>query len=101
MHWVERGPCRTQPERMFAEGNAQNEAKAVCAACPVRLECLAYALDHREEYGVWGAMTERERRALLRRRPEVTSWAAVFRRTGAREQPEPVRAPAVGNALRD
>ncbi|MFI6061796.1 WhiB family transcriptional regulator [Streptomyces sp. NPDC051286] len=77
MDWVDRGLCRTRPERMFAEG-AQNEAKAVCADCPVRLDCLAYALDNREEYGVWGAMTERERRALLRRRPAVTSWAEIF-----------------------
>ncbi|WP_121711829.1 WhiB family transcriptional regulator [Streptomyces sp. E5N91] len=97
MHWVDRGPCRTQPEKMFAEGIAQNEAKAVCAACPVRLECLAYALDHREQYGVWGAMTERERRALLRRRPEVTSWAAVFRRVAPQEEPAPVSDSARGD----
>ncbi|MFG2356896.1 WhiB family transcriptional regulator [Streptomyces sp. NPDC048521] len=82
MDWVDRGLCRTQPDRMFAEGAAQNQAKAVCVACTVRLDCLAYALDHREEYGVWGAMTERERRALLRSRPAVTSWAEVFRTVG-------------------
>ncbi|MGW0858579.1 WhiB family transcriptional regulator [Streptomyces sp. NPDC002690] len=80
MDWAERGPCRAQPERMFAEGAAQKEAKAVCAGCPVRLDCLAHALDHREEYSVWGAMTERERRALLRRRPDVRSWAQLFAR---------------------
>ncbi|MEV7080935.1 WhiB family transcriptional regulator [Streptomyces sp. NPDC093516] len=79
MYWAERGLCRSQPDRMFAEGAAQAEAKTVCVECPVRLDCLAYALDHREEYGVWGAMTERERRALLRRRPAVTSWAEAFR----------------------
>ncbi|MGP4013892.1 WhiB family transcriptional regulator [Streptomyces sp. 4N124] len=79
MDWADRGLCRTQPDRMFVEGTAQNQAKAVCLDCPVRFECLAHALDHREEYGVWGAMTERERRALLRRRPAVTSWAEVLR----------------------
>ncbi len=42
--------------------------------CAVRTECLADALDHRVEFGVWGGMTERERRALLRRRPDVLSW---------------------------
>jgi WhiB family redox-sensing transcriptional regulator len=42
--------------------------------CPVRTECLADALDNKVEFGVWGGMTERERRSLLRRRPEVTSW---------------------------
>lgn len=42
--------------------------------CKVRLECLSDALDNRVEFGVWGGMTERERRALLRRRPEIGSW---------------------------
>lgn len=42
--------------------------------CPVRTECLAEALDNRIEFGVWGGMTERERRSLLRRRPDVRSW---------------------------
>ncbi|MFF4354766.1 WhiB family transcriptional regulator [Streptomyces sp. NPDC001530] len=79
MDWADRALCRTQPDRMFVEGTAQNEAKTLCLNCPVRLDCLAHALDHREEYGVWGAMTERERRALLRRRPAVTSWAEIFR----------------------
>nr|WP_079083510.1 WhiB family transcriptional regulator [Streptomyces antibioticus] len=79
MDWADRALCRTQPDRMFVEGVAQNEAKALCLECPVRLDCLAHALDHREEYGVWGAMTERERRALLRRRPAVTSWAEILR----------------------
>ena len=37
-------------------------------------ECLAEALDNRTEFGVWGGMTERERRALLKRRPDITSW---------------------------
>lgn len=73
--WEARGKCRTgDPELLFVEGAAQNRAKAVCAGCPVRTECLAHALDHRIEYGVWGGLTERERRSLLRRRPTVTSW---------------------------
>jgi WhiB family redox-sensing transcriptional regulator len=46
----------------------------ICRGCVVRTECLADALDNRIEFGVWGGMTERERRALLRRRPDVTSW---------------------------
>ena len=44
----------------------------------MRTECLAHALDHRVEFGVWGGMTERQRRALLRARPEVTSWAELL-----------------------
>lgn len=84
MNWVGRGLCQTQPDRMFAEGAAQNGAKAVCVHCPVRVACLVHALDHREPYGVWGAMTERQRRALLRRHPDVTSWAEIIEETWAR-----------------
>ena len=47
-------------------------------SCPVRTECLADALDNRIEFGVWGGMTERERRALLRRRPNVLSWRRLL-----------------------
>ena len=50
----------------------------MCYGCPVRTECLADALDHQTEFGVWGGMTERERRALLRRRPHVTSWRRLL-----------------------
>ncbi|MET9959633.1 WhiB family transcriptional regulator [Streptomyces sp. NPDC006326] len=72
--WGERAVCRTgDPDELFVEGAAQNRAKAVCTGCPVRTECLAHALDNRIEHGVWGGMTERGGRSLLRRRPLVTS----------------------------
>ena len=45
---------------------------------PVILECGADALDNRVEFGVWGGMTERQRRALLKQHPEVVSWADFF-----------------------
>jgi len=77
--WASLGLCnKSDPDVLFVRGAAQNSAKSVCRACPVRAECLADALDNRVEYGVWGGMTERERRALLRRRPEVTSWRELF-----------------------
>ncbi|MFF4632698.1 MULTISPECIES: WhiB family transcriptional regulator [Streptomyces] len=77
--WSEQGLCRTaDPDDLFVEGAAQNQAKALCTGCGVRTECLAYALDQRIEFGVWGGMTERERRALLRRRPTVTSWRRLL-----------------------
>ncbi|MFF7474251.1 WhiB family transcriptional regulator [Streptomyces sp. NPDC008092] len=77
--WQARAKCRTaDPDDLFVEGAAQNRARAVCNGCPVRTECLAYALDHRIEHGVWGGMTERERRSLLRRRPTVTSWRILL-----------------------
>ncbi|MER6981045.1 WhiB family transcriptional regulator [Streptomyces carpinensis] len=77
--WAERATCRTaDPEQLFVEGAAQHQAKALCTGCPVRTECLAHALDNRIEHGIWGGMTERERRALLRRRPTVTSWRLLL-----------------------
>jgi len=77
--WAVRGACRaSDPDALFVQGAAQNRAKAVCFSCPVRTECLADALDHRIEFGVWGGMTERERRALLRRRPNVQSWRLLL-----------------------
>lgn len=73
--WVSRAGCRSgDPERLFVRGAAQREAASICRGCPVQLECLADALDHRVEFGVWGGLTERERRALLRERPDVTAW---------------------------
>lgn len=69
------GNCQNvDPDALFVQGAEQNRAKLLCRNCPVRTECLADALDGRINYGVWGGMTERERRALLRRRPDVASW---------------------------
>ncbi|MFE7650191.1 WhiB family transcriptional regulator [Streptomyces phaeoluteigriseus] len=77
--WSARAVCRSaDPEELFVEGAAQNRAKALCTGCPVRTECLAHALDHRIEHGIWGGMTERERRALLKRRPTVASWRRLL-----------------------
>jgi WhiB family transcriptional regulator, redox-sensing transcriptional regulator len=73
--WRVNAACRDEdPDGLFVRGKEQRKAKLVCIACPVRTECLAEALDGRIEFGVWGGMTERERRALLRRRPDVDSW---------------------------
>ncbi|WP_406066306.1 WhiB family transcriptional regulator [Streptomyces sp. NBC_01077] len=73
------GLCKTTPaDDLFVQGAAQNRAKALCTGCSVKAECLAYALDERIEHGVWGGMTERERRALLKRRPTVQSWARLL-----------------------
>ncbi len=77
--WSALSACRdTDPDELFVTGAAQNRAKAVCMGCPVRTECLSDALDNRVEFGVWGGMTERERRALLRRRPDVVSWRELL-----------------------
>lgn len=78
--WRLRGACGKDPDRLFVQGAAQRAAKQVCRPCPVRSRCLAEALDRRIEFGVWGGMTERERRALLRSRPDVRSWHDVLKR---------------------
>lgn len=73
--WRLQAQCRdADPDGLFVRGAEQNRAKVICMGCPVRTECLAEALDNRIDFGVWGGMTERERRALLRKRPDVHSW---------------------------
>lgn len=85
MAWADRGACRdVDPDSLFVPGAAQHRAKRVCASCPVRLECLAEALDNRMEFGIWGGLTERERRSLLRRRPDVVSWRPLLDATAMR-----------------
>jgi WhiB family redox-sensing transcriptional regulator len=77
--WPTLAACQDgDPDALFVQGAEQNVAKRICRSCPVRYECLADALDNRIEFGVWGGMTERERRALLRRHPQVASWRKMF-----------------------
>lgn len=76
--WTIRAKCRDMADALFPEGKDQKRARSVCVGCPVRSECLAEALDNRIEWGVWGGMTERERRALLRARPDIDSWHDVL-----------------------
>ena len=84
--WITQSACRDQdPDALFVQGAAQNRAKQVCGGCVVRVECLADALDNRIEFGVWGGKTERERRALLRQNPSVTSWWNLFAEGRARQ----------------
>ena len=57
-----------RPEAFFPEkGGSTREAKRVCRSCEVRAECLEYALEHDERFGIWGGLSERERRRLKRR----------------------------------
>jgi WhiB family transcriptional regulator, redox-sensing transcriptional regulator len=74
--WVSKALCRsTDPEELFVGGAAQRKATVICRGCPVIAECGADALDNRVEFGIWGGMTERQRRSLLRRHADVVSWA--------------------------
>lgn len=51
------------------KGSSSREAKKVCASCPVTSECLQYALDHDQRFGIWGGVSERERRKLKKATP--------------------------------
>ncbi|MEU6642520.1 WhiB family transcriptional regulator [Saccharomonospora sp. NPDC046836] len=73
--WRHRAACRDEDPELFfpvtdlGPGAQQTaRAKAVCARCPVREQCLRYALDNGLDHGIFGGMTERERRELVRRR---------------------------------
>ncbi|MCH0541696.1 WhiB family transcriptional regulator [Streptomyces sp. MUM 203J] len=80
--WQETALCaQTGPDLFFPEpGSSTREAKFLCGRCPSRGACLEYALTHDERFGVWGGLSEQERRALRR-----------SRRQGA---PRPERQPA-------
>ena len=66
--WMLEARCLdADPEAFFPEkGGSTREAKRICAMCPVQEECLAHALDNDERFGIWGGMSERERRRLKR-----------------------------------
>jgi len=68
LRWQDLALCaETDPESFFPEkGGSIREAKRTCRSCEVRAECLEYALGNDERYGVWGGMSERERRRLRR-----------------------------------
>lgn len=88
--WVALAACREgDPDALFVTGAEQHQAKQVCIGCAANLECLADALDNQIEFGVWGGMTERERRALLRRRPDVTSWRDLLLAAQAQQLGKP------------
>lgn len=77
--WVAQARCTEgDPDALFVMGAAQNVAKRICRHCEVKDDCLADALDNRIEFGVWGGLTERQRRALLKRHPDVVGWRDVI-----------------------
>ncbi len=60
--------AQTDPEAFFPEkGGSTRDAKKVCGACNVRSQCLEYALSNDERFGIWGGLSERERRRLRKR----------------------------------
>lgn len=70
--WTDRGACRApgiDPSIFFpGQGEDARPAKDICARCPVSAECLEFALDNGERFGIWGGTSQRERRAIHRAR---------------------------------
>jgi WhiB family redox-sensing transcriptional regulator len=72
--WRQHAECRgMDPEFFYPErGEDVDAIKAVCATCPVRAQCLEYAITHREMHGIWGGLSERQRRRIRSHRIVVT-----------------------------
>jgi WhiB family redox-sensing transcriptional regulator len=68
--WTLWADCQyADPEAFFVEqGGSVRPAKRICAGCPVKAECLEYALEHDEKFGIWGGLSERERRRIKSQR---------------------------------
>jgi WhiB family redox-sensing transcriptional regulator len=68
--WKDLSNCLgVYPDLFFPErGASTREAKEVCRGCEVRIDCLEYALQNGEKFGIWGGMSERERRRIRRQR---------------------------------
>lgn len=76
--WQDKASCKGMDPIIFfgpefaetvkEKRDREDQAKGVCDTCPVKKDCLEYALEAREAYGIWGGLTEVERKALLRRR---------------------------------
>ena len=71
--WRSKGACQGLDAEIFYPDNEDHAdfAISVCSECEVRIACLDYALDNREQQGVWGATTARDRRRMLRQRKQT------------------------------
>ena len=91
--WQDLALCaETDPDAFFPEtGGSAEEAKRICRSCKVRAECLAYALERGEGFGIWGGLTTQERRELRRgirrdhRSPAVLERIAAIRAAGEKK----------------
>jgi WhiB family redox-sensing transcriptional regulator len=84
MEWIERASCLEEdPDLFFPVGTTGSalgqiaRAKAVCAGCEVRIQCLAWALDTCQDAGVWGGLDEEERREIRRARRRAAAAAST------------------------
>lgn len=100
--WTQLAACAgIDTTLLFGKGAEQRQARELCYSCPVRLQCLAEALNADTDFGVWGGLTERERRALARNMPHITDWTAWLSSDDAlAEEIRQLRKPARTSLLR-
>src|SRR5690606_31068355 len=89
LSWRDLGACQGMPADLFSpeRGDSTEEAKEVCRGCVVRAQCLEYALENSERFGIWGGTSERQRRRMRRAR----RTGERRHRPGPRQQPRPRR----------
>jgi len=79
MSWQDHAACKGMDNELFFSERGDTLGvelgKQVCAECPVKVQCLEYAIENREKYGIWGGKSERQRREIRRRR-HMTERAA-------------------------
>ena len=80
--WMQHGACVGEDPDLFfpSEGGPATKAKAICAVCPVRVECLTFAVSEPISFGIWGGLTPRERRRVRRRRFDMLDRAPTGER---------------------
>jgi WhiB family transcriptional regulator, redox-sensing transcriptional regulator len=77
-YWQHQARCiKTDLQLIFRNASSQPYADMLCDGCPVRVDCLTFALNNRIEFGVWGGLSEGMRRRALRRSPDVRDWRAA------------------------
>jgi WhiB family redox-sensing transcriptional regulator len=100
--WMRNADCRGANATAFfpSDGLGVEAVQRVCAACPVRVECLEYALANRLDYGVWGGASERQRQRMLRERrtPSIAHTSDFTRVSPAAHM---TRSPATNNTIGD
>jgi WhiB family transcriptional regulator, redox-sensing transcriptional regulator len=84
MSWEHQARCSEHdPDLFFVPRVAlERRAKTICSRCPVKTDCLAFALDSRMEFGIWGGLNEKERRSMLRRGAAGGGWREVVEEDG-------------------
>ena len=79
LSWQDSANCSGADQDLFfpERGASTRKAKAICAACSVKDECLEFAITQGERFGIWGGLSERERRKIRRQRALVTKARQV------------------------